>query len=138
MKTKKAIQTVSANFERTKLEHENKLSALQDDRETDHQAIERLTSKLQAQASFQAGQEKALRVIEHSDSEKDIRMTGLNWDQDVPREGLSRNTVSHILAKISGLEVTTIEQTILDFRVLGPPKQKELPKLQSCRGPALS
>ena len=103
------------------------MSSLRDDRETDHRAIERLTSKLQAQASFQAGQEKALRVIEHSDSEKDIRMTGLNWDQDVPREGLSRNTVSHILARISGLEVTTIEQTILDFRVLGPPKQKELP-----------
>ena len=66
-------------------------------------------------------------MIEHSDSEKDIRMTGLNWDQDVPREGLSRNTVSHILAKISGMEVKIIEQAILDFRVLGPPKQKELP-----------
>ena len=123
----KAIQTVSADFERTKLEHEKKLSTLQDDRQADHEAIEKLTSKLHAQASIQAGQEKALRVMEHSDSEKDIRMTGLNWDQDVPREGLSRNTVSHILAKISGMEVKLVEQAILDFRVLGPPKQKELP-----------
>ena len=123
----KDIACVNDKVTRMRDEYEQRISAWEDNLTKQTDELKTLKDELRASSKLQSEQEKALRLIECDEADCKIRITGLNFESEVGREGLGFSQVVNVLAASCRQDATWLASIIRDFRVLGPPKEKILP-----------